>query len=116
MNAPTIVNIHKIKGRRPAFDLYIGRATAHTEFVKDSPWANPYRLSQFKHPEDCLLAYENHVRLCLADEVHTHMNIDNLTGKVLGCWCVDDDGTKVMPLVCHGQVLQKLWKEKHHDI
>jgi hypothetical protein len=110
---PIIVNIHKKNGVRPHFDVYIGRATAHTEFVKDSPWANPYRISQFQYPEDCLVAYENHIRLCLADEVHTHINIDDLTGKVLGCWCVNAttwDNPK-----CHGQILMKLWEEKHQE-
>lgn len=124
MNAPTIVNIHKVKGVRPAFDIYIGRAVFHTEFTTSSKWHNPFPVKMFG--DDTLPMYEAYIHMLLDNKglelsnpnFHKIMvavrrsrtqfggyNIDDLTGKVLGCWC--------KPGPCHGDVLIKLWKEKH---
>lgn len=90
-----IVDVHKKGGLRPYFDVYIGRRTRNTEFKEDSIFCNPY-LS--------LEEYENMARELLWD------NLDELKGKTLGCWCITTD--KIEPLVCHGQVLMKLLREK----
>jgi hypothetical protein len=91
-----VVDIHKKNGKRPHFDVYIGRRIQyHEEFARDSKWRNRSKT---------LRAYETYVRQYLWDD------LDELDGKVLGCWCITTD--KTTPRVCHGQVLMKLLREK----
>jgi len=41
-------------------------------------------------------------------------DVDELTGEILGCWCVGDDGTRaIVKETCHGQVWRRIWREKH---
>lgn len=94
-----VVDIHKKKGIRPHFDVYIGRRIQyHDEFTEDSKWRNR---------SVSLAAYERWVRENRWDDLH------ELQGKVLGCWCVTTTG--ILPLRCHGQVLMKLVREKFND-
>lgn len=97
----TIVDIHKKNGKRPDFDIYIGRAVRNTEFIESSKWFNP-RLS--------LEEYELYIRNCI-DVIPEYFNLKELVGKRLGCWCITTD--KLTPYVCHGQVLMKLLREKY---
>jgi len=93
-----VVDIHKIKGVTPEFDVYIGRTVRYTDY-KASKWAN-YSAT--------LEDYEMWVRSTnLIDSLH------ELEGKVLGCWCVTSD--EIEPLKCHGQVLMKLVGEKERE-
>ena len=86
-----VVDVHMKNGKRPDFDVYIGRAIRyHKEFVKDSIWAN--RSSSLK-------AYEMWVR----HYGPVWNRLEELEGKVLGCWC--------KPKPCHGDVLAKLAEE-----
>lgn len=86
-----VVNIHKKRGVRPYFDIYIGRRTSRpTEFKQDSKWANRFY--------ERLDLYEKYIREVLWDD------LDELEGKILGCWC--------KPGPCHGDILIKLIKEK----
>jgi len=94
----SVVDIHKVKGLRPPYDVYIGRKTRFTEFMEDSKWGNKFYQR--------LDLYEKFVRETLWDD------LDELIGKKLGCWCITTDKTE--PLVCHGQVLMKLIEEKLH--
>jgi len=92
-----VVDIHLVKGKRPHFDVYIGRRVQyHKIFTKDSKWGNKFYSR--------LDLYETFVRENLWDD------LDELKGKILGCWCVNTK--KLEPLSCHGQVLMKLLKEK----
>lgn len=92
----SVVDIHKKKGKRAEFDVYIGRKIRyHDEFIKDSIWAN-------RSPT--LKDYEIWIRISLWDR------LDELKGKVLGCWCVTTD--RLEPVQCHGQILMKLLREK----
>lgn len=93
--ASIVVDIHKKNGKRPYFEVYIGRAVRRTEFVRNTKWANLFY--------DRLDLYEDYVKRYLWDE------LDELENKVLGCWCITTD--KLIPLVCHGQILMKLLKE-----
>lgn len=107
-----VVNIHKVKGKRPAFDVYIGRALQYTEFTQNSIWHNPYRRSHYFSDEDfhkhCLEDYESFIRIAIASKPEKY-NLESLRGKRLGCWCVTTD--QIYPLKCHGQILLKLLKE-----
>ena len=91
-----VVDIHMVNGARPHYDVYIGRRVRYTEFKADSKWANYFYKD--------LRGYELHVR------AHLWNDLEELRGKVLGCWCVTTD--KLEPLQCHGQVLMKLLREK----
>lgn len=90
----SVVDIHKVKGKRPDFDVYIGRRVRNTEFWVSSKWANQYMP---------LEEYEQYVREWLWDD------LGELEGQSLGCWCITTDETE--DLVCHGQVLMYLLEE-----
>ena len=92
----SVVDIHKKKGIRPHFDVYIGRRVQRVGWTYDSKWGN-YHYKNLK-------LYEAHVRTLLMDD------LEELRGQILGCWCITTD--KIEPLKCHGQILMKLVKEK----
>ena len=92
----SVVDIHKKGGKRPHFDVYIGRVVRFTEFTRSSKWANCY---------GSLKAYEKVFRRKIATNPKRY-NIEELRGKRLGCWCITTDKTE--PLVCHGQILMKM--------
>jgi hypothetical protein len=84
-------------------DLYIGRP---------SKWANPYTYkdldkTQAKYQVDsrkeAIEGYERHLK-----ESGLIKDIDELRGKVLGCWCCNkpSDGSE-KNFLCHGQVIAK---------
>jgi len=90
-----VVDIHKKNGKRPEFDVYIGRRVRyHREFTEDSKWRN--RSPSLGH-------YEQWVRENL------WADLKELVGKRLGCWCVTT--TEISPVCCHGQVLMRLVRE-----
>jgi len=99
----SIVDIHKVKGVRPEFDVYIGRKLL--EFMDkdgitfDSKWAN--------HWND-LVGYEVSIRFAIKNDPK-HYNLEELQGKRLGCWCITTDS--IDNPVCHGQILLKLLQE-----
>ena len=93
----SVVDVHKKKGKRPHYDVYIGRAVRYTGFIIDSKWSNPSFFNKD------LEFYERFIRKNFYNDLH------ELQGKVLGCWCVTTD--ELEPLVCHGQVLMKLVRE-----
>lgn len=91
-----VVDIHKKNGKRAEFDVYIGRYIQyHDEFIVDSKWRNRSKS---------LEEYEQWVRQTLWD------SLDELQGKVLGCWCVTTK--ELEPVECHGQILMRLILEK----
>lgn len=97
---PVVVDIHAVDGKRPDFDVYIGRAVKGTEFTSDSKWANIYPVE--KYGNRSLSLYMVYAQQRLAKHV------GELTDKVLGCWCGNFDSF-TLPPKCHGQVLIKLW-------
>jgi len=108
----TIVDIHKKKGIRPKFDIYIGRRITRqnksTEDLKQywkkgSKWQNPYDTAQ---------EYEPYIRRKIKENPK-YYDINELKGKRLGDWCINTD--KIEPLVCHGQILLKIIMENDND-
>ena len=91
----TIVNIRKVNKQRPKFDIYIGRATRFTEFTVSSKWANPFPKTDPK----CLENYRKFITQKITQDPEIY-NLEELRGKVLGCWC--------KPSPCHGDVLIEL--------
>ena len=97
VNKTTVVNIRKVRGKAPEYDVYIGRANRWTGH-KASKWQNPFPLSQYKIDE-CLKLYEARIR----SRPELIRALPELAGKRLGCWC--------KPAPCHGDVLIKLLHE-----
>ncbi len=99
-----VVNISKKNGKRPEYDIYIGRAIYRgTEFTEDSKWANPIPYKRIGI-DMCLNFFEQYARKVLWDD------LEELDGKRLGCFCITTK--EIEPLTCHGQVLMKLLREK----
>ena len=70
-----------------AFDVYVGRP---------SKWGNPFRIGPDGTRREVIAKYEAWL---LANE-ELMADLDELRGKILGCWC--------KPLDCHGDVLARL--------
>lgn len=79
--------------------VYIGRAS-RAKGLKESPWANPYRIGNGKTRANVIQAYRE--RLGASPELQRR--IAELEGKRLVCWCA--------PLACHGDVLAE-YVERH---
>ncbi len=79
------------------YDVYIGRG---------SKWGNPYSHVQSSYPtikvdtrEEAIECYA----LYLAESPDLLDSLEELQGKVLGCYC--------KPLACHGDVLVRMINE-----
>lgn len=106
----TVVNIHKKDLNEAGYKdfkawarvpshMYIGRnMNFYVPGTYQSKWANPYPLSKYTRAQSMKL-YEKYIR---GSDLYNHLG--ELKGKVLGCWC--------KPLLCHGDILVKLMKEK----
>lgn len=137
---PIIVQLKRTKaeGIVQGCSLYIGNTWSMGGWaLQKSKWANPFRARKLKKvltkEQACrflelkpkqkkwakdrfevlerariLSLYEEYVRSIpeLMD------SLDELTGEICGCWCVDS-AIRDTPetLVCHGEVLLKLWRE-----
>lgn len=103
-----VVNVSKKQGIRPYFDIYIGRkvtAWGVKDFPEDSKWHNPYTVKEFGI-DLSLKLYEKHIR----NTPELWNALHELEGKVLGCWCINSQQND--KIICHGQILIKLLKER----
>ncbi len=75
--------------------VYIGRAVRYVSGARQSKWANPFSKSKYGR-DGCIDHYADYIqtRPDLLDQ------LEELRGKVLGCWCKPDR--------CHGDVLMEL--------
>lgn len=74
--------------KREKFEVYIGRP---------SKWGNPFVLGVDGTREEVIAKY----RAWLMDRVVSRrIDVSELRGKVLGCWCA--------PKACHGDVLLEM--------
>ena len=91
----SVVNKYKV----PKYDVYIGRG---------SKWGNPFThldsatKAEFKVAtrEESVEAFKEYI--VNGDGQHLLADLDELRGKVLGCFC--------KPKACHGDVLLELLK------
>jgi uncharacterized protein DUF4326 len=74
--------------------FYIGRQVGG--HWKESEWRNPFREGKHGDRAAIIAAYREH----LDHSPALKARLDELRGKVLGCWC--------HPLPCHGDVLCEL--------
>jgi len=77
--------------KKEPYDVYIGRP---------SKWGNPYRIGPDGSREEVIEKYRRH----LLNQPELLADLDELRGKVLGCWCA--------PQACHGDVLVELLEKK----
>ena len=83
-------------------NLYIGRrGVVFIEKVRfpptNSPWCNPYKVGKDGSREVVITKYKTFI---LNKIKNGELNIEDLRGKNLGCWC--------WPAPCHGNVLIEL--------
>lgn len=105
----TVVNV-KVAHIRPKYDnlkdwcenkrnLYIGRkGIVFIDNVRypsyDSPWANPFKISDEFNRDQVIIKYRKYILVKLRSG---ELDIADIYGKRLGCWCKPD--------ACHGDVL-----------
>lgn len=111
----SVVRIRRSGGKIVQWcDIYVGRSCSMGGWnLPTSKWANPFTVKQYGLPE-ALIKYEQYVRSNLS----LWNSLEELDGKVLGCWCLNDivskerinEDKKIE--VCHAQVLLRLLEEK----
>lgn len=98
--------------KKSSYDVYIGRA-----FGEKGKWGNPYShkdgtTAEFKTTtrKEAIEAYREYI--LHGKGRHLLNDLNELDGKVLGCWCgtytLDDRNN----LQCHGQILLELLQER----
>jgi hypothetical protein len=100
-------------------NVYVGRGGAvvidGVRFPKHSSlWANPFKKGRDGSKADVLKAYDIYIRKKIREE-GLNKELELLRNKCLGCWCVEEvcyDCDDLSCMVCHGQVLLKLLKER----
>jgi hypothetical protein len=114
MTKTSVVDVHKKNGKRPEYDIYIGRAVRGTEFTRPSKWNNPFRVGRSFGREP--ITERNYLVLFTAyvagliERFQVTYNLKDLAGNRLGCWCVTT--SEVEPIICHGQILMMLIRER----
>lgn len=102
MADPCVVNITKRAGRRPAWDVYVGRGPCpcRARACSHGPtgWGNPYTVE--RDGPLAMVLYVDHLEQRLWAQPAFGQALDQLDGKVLGCWCAPDP--------CHADVLARL--------
>jgi hypothetical protein len=73
--------------KREPYDVYIGRP---------SKWGNPFSIGKDGNRIEVIAKYN----LWIYRQPDLLASLDELRGKVLGCWCA--------PQACHGDVLLRL--------
>lgn len=103
---------------RPADAVYIGRAMPR-QGLEDSRWRNVYKITRQKNGENVEATSRywaiEHFRIYALDMLHSIPDwLDPLVGHDLVCWCAPKGHplTADDPLVCHGQVLLRLIRER----
>lgn len=107
-----IIDIHKRNGKKPYFDIYIGRRQPFTEFTKNSKWANPYLMDKIKNGkiikkrDGTAKEVVEKYRKYLLNNKELMNDLPELKGKILGCWCKNQEWYKEG--LCHGDILIEL--------
>ena len=70
--------------KREKYDVYIGRP---------SKWGNPFEIGKDGTREEVIAKYRKYI----LNQPDLMNSLDELQGKVLGCWC--------SPKACHGDTL-----------
>jgi len=93
-----VVNLRKEK-----YDVYIGRG---------SKWGNPFKIGRDGNREEVIEKYKQYI----LNKKELLEDLDELRGKVLGCYCVEKPIDYVRENKrCHGEILVELLGEKESD-
>lgn len=85
--------------------VYIGRnMNFYVKGAVKSKWANPFTTKKYPNGE-ALIKYEEYLR----NNNSLLHDIKELKHKILGCWCINT--SNYTNIVCHGQILMKLYDE-----
>lgn len=76
--------------KKSKYDVYIGRP---------SKWGNPFTIGKDGTRQEVIEKYRDWIKT----QQHLLDSLEELRGKVLGCWC--------SPKACHGDVLTELLEE-----
>lgn len=83
----------RVHFQKKPFDVFIGRP---------EKWSNPFPIRPDRSREEAVRLFEKWIR----NKPEMLADLDELDGKVLGCWCDEEE-------LCHGDVLIKLIEEKN---
>lgn len=86
--------------KRESYDVFIGRPSKWSNPFTHLPLEKTNALFQVSSREEAIACYEQ----WLNEKPELLADIDELEGKVLGCWCA--------PNPCHGDILVRLANEK----
>ena len=98
---PLIREVHRLKTtvvrcKKHEYDVYIGRP---------SKFGNPFRIGADGTRVQVIEKYREYI----GDNVELLIALEELRGKRLGCWCVDEPVDCVREhKQCHGEVLLEL--------
>ena len=96
-HTPNIVNLYTVGNVLNWVDdpnhLYIGRKKGE---LSASKWQNSYNITTSQNRTKAIQKFETK----LHQSQHLVKSVNELKGKILGCWCA--------PLQCHGEVLHRL--------
>jgi hypothetical protein len=92
------VSIHNLHAMKPSLpgDVRIDRST---------PLGNPFRITASQNRDIVLRKFEVYARDRILRDYAWRQRVKDLRGKRLFCYC--------FPLLCHGNILEKLCKEIH---
>jgi len=95
------MNIVSVKSGKP-YDIYCGRANKTYELA-ESKWANPFIIGKHGTREEVIDKF----RLKINCEPDLLLELPELKGKTLGCWCnfPEED--------CHCRILLELAESKY---
>lgn len=87
--------------------VYIGRRNVAWK-MRESRYANPFKIRDFQNPQDCLNAYREHIEKQLNNPYQPVRDqyrywFSQLKGQTLVCWCKNKGDEP-----CHGDVLVEL--------
>jgi hypothetical protein len=80
--------------KKDKYDVYIGRP---------SKWGNPFTIGKDGNREEVIRKYAGWI----IKQTELLNNIQELKGKVLGCWC--------SPKACHGHILSAIANSEHFE-
>lgn len=110
-NPPFVIHVSEIADFPDA--VYIGRGNGRKR-LKRSRWHNPFGVKS--HGRDgAIQCFRNYMSRGWDETEALLVDLPELTGKPLACWCRRSDEERTDDNACHGDVLVELWKEHNHD-
>jgi hypothetical protein len=102
-----VVNI-----RLDSYHEYIGRPGKG----KDGYFGNPFIIGPDGDREKVIALYKEYFDLRIKEDLVFKRGVQELDGKVLGCFCAGKGGLTVLdkPFTCHGQIILEYLSERRN--